>query len=133
ESFLKTIPDEQFGHAYAEGKWTIKEVVQHIIDTERVFSYRALRFARYDSTELPGYDQDDFALNSKANLRSKEDILNEYSTQRAASIAMFESFDAETLLGQGKASGSSISVRALGFILIGHENHHCQIIKDRYL
>ena len=132
-SFLESLSDEQFDFAYAEGKWTIKEVVQHIMDTERVFTYRALAFARIDKTALPGYDQDEYALTCKANNRSKYSLLKEYKALRLASVALFESFSDEMLVRIGNASNSDISVRAIGFILIGHENHHSQIIKERYL
>jgi uncharacterized damage-inducible protein DinB len=132
-SFLESLSDEQFDFAYAEGKWTIKEVVQHIIDTERVFTYRALAFARTDKTALPGYDQDEYALTCKANNRTKHSLLKEYKALRLASVALFESFSDDMLVRIGNASNSDISVRAIGFILIGHENHHSQIIKERYL
>jgi hypothetical protein len=132
-SFLESLSEEQFDFVYADGKWTIKEVVQHIIDTERVFTYRALVFARKDKTALPGYDQDEYALTCEANNRSKRSLLNEYKVLRLASVALFESFSEDMLVQIGNASNSDISVRAIGFILIGHENHHCQIIKERYL
>lgn len=132
-SFLGTLSEEQFDFAYADGKWTIKEVVQHIMDTERVFTYRALAFARKDKTALPGYDQDEYALTCEANNRSKHSLLQEYKAIRLASVALFESFSEDMLVQIGNASNSAISVRAIGFILIGHENHHCQIIKERYL
>lgn len=131
--FLNSIPKEKHEYCYAEGKWTIKELVQHIIDTERIFAYRALRIARQDKTPLPGFEQDDYVAHSKANIRSFESLLNEYKVVRQATIALFNNFDNEALLNIGTASNSPISVRALGFIIIGHENHHCQVIKERYL
>lgn len=131
--FFESIPEDKYDYAYAEGKWTIKEVIQHIIDTERIFSYRALSFARQDKTALPGYEQDDYAVTSRANQRTKNSLLIEYKALRSATVSLFESFSDEMLKGIGNASNSDISVRAIGFILIGHENHHCQVIKDRYL
>lgn len=132
-SFLESLSEEQFDYAYAEGKWTIKEVVQHIIDTERVFTYRALAFARKDNTALPGYDQDEYASTCEANTRSKDSLLKEYRALRLSTVALFESFSEDMLTQMGVASNSGISVRAIGFILIGHENHHYQILKERYL
>ena len=132
-SFYNGITEEKHDYSYAEGKWTIKDVLLHIIDTERIFTYRALRIARLDKTSLPGYEQDDFAITAKATKRSLESILDEYKAVRHASIALFKSFDAETLEQIGEASGSPISVRAIGYILTGHENHHNQVIKERYL
>ncbi|MFK7782922.1 DinB family protein [Psychroserpens sp.] len=132
-SFLESLSEDTYNYAYAEGKWTIKEVIQHIIDTERIFTFRALSFARKEKIALPGYEQDDYAITSYANRRTKQELLNEYKTLRIATVALFESFSNEMLLQIGNASNNEISVRAIGFILIGHENHHCQIIKERYL
>lgn len=132
-TFLESLPEEKYDFAYAEGKWTIKELVQHIIDTERIFTYRALSFARKEDVALPGYDENTYAVTSEANKRSKNSLLKEYKVLRLATIALFESFTDDMLCRIGNASDSDISVRALGFILIGHENHHCQILKERYL
>jgi uncharacterized damage-inducible protein DinB len=132
-SFFESISNQKFEFAYAEGKWTIKELVQHIIDTERVFTYRALAIARKDKTSLPGYDHDVYALSSQANKRSKQNLLNEYKSLRQATVLLFESFTDDMLLQMGNANTQAISVRALGFILMGHENHHSRIIKERYL
>ncbi|WP_323788986.1 DinB family protein [Psychroserpens sp.] len=132
-SFLESLTEEQFSYAYADDKWTIKELVQHIMDTERIFTYRALCFARKDKTPLPGYDQDKYANACEANIRTKESLLKEYKALRLATVSLFESFSDDMLLQFGNASQSDISVRALGFILIGHENHHCKVIKERYI
>lgn len=132
-SLLESIPEETYDFTYAEGKWTVKELVQHIIDTERVFTYRALSFARNEIEALPGYNENEYAAASNANKRSKQSLLKEYRVLRLATVALFESFTDDMLLRIGNASKSDVSVRALGFILIGHENHHCQIIKERYL
>ncbi|WP_435412738.1 DinB family protein [Psychroserpens mesophilus] len=132
-TFLESISDDKYDYAYAEGKWTIKELIQHIIDTERVFTFRALSFARKEKKALPGYDEDDYAVSSEANRRSKQDLLNELHVLRQATVALFESFSKDMLIQMGNASNNNISVRAIGFILIGHGNHHCKIIKERYL
>lgn len=131
--FFNNIPSEKYEFRYEVGKWTIKEMLLHCIDTERIFAYRALRVARQDQTPLPGFDQDAYAEPSKANNRSFESLLNEYKSVRAATISLFDSFDDDMLLAKGFASNSPISVRALGFIIMGHENHHCDVLKERYL
>ena len=130
---LKSVPKEKHDHRYAEGKWTIKEVVQHMLDGERVFSYRALRFARKDDTPLPGFDENLFAQTAKADKRNWNDMLEEFAALRKASEAMFASFDNEQLEQSGIASENSTYVLGIGYILAGHVNHHCQIIKERYL
>ncbi|MEH6536007.1 MAG: DinB family protein [Psychroserpens sp.] len=132
-AFLESIPEEKLEYRYAEGKWTIKEVIQHIIDTERVFTYRALCIARKDKTLFPGYDQDEYAGNSEANNRSRYSLMNEYKAVRLASIILFDSFSEDMLVRIGSASNSNLSPRAVAFITIGHENHHCEIVKERYL
>jgi uncharacterized damage-inducible protein DinB len=133
EAFLKSIPVHKQLFKYAPDKWTIKEVLVHIIDTERIFAYRALRIARQDFTALPGFDQDEYVLNSSANTRDFNDLISEYSSVRNATISLFNSFNEEDLRQKGTASNSPISVRALGFIFIGHQNHHKEIIEARYL
>jgi uncharacterized damage-inducible protein DinB len=132
-SFLKSISKEKLDYRYAEGKWTIKEIVQHLMDAERVFAYRALRIAREDKTPLPGFEQDDYILPSQANSRTMEDILNEYNAIRSSTVALFDTFSNKMLMALGTASNSSVSVRAIGFIIMGHEIHHCEVIKERYL
>ena len=132
-SLLKSIPPEKHDHRYAEGKWTIKEVVQHMIDAERVFAYRALRFARKDDTPLPGFDENLFAQTAKADRRNWNDLIEEFGALRQASEAMFTSFDDEQLESSGIANEHSNYVLGIGYILAGHVNHHCQVIKERYL
>jgi hypothetical protein len=131
--FLSSLTEEQLLYRYAEGKWNIKEIILHIIDTERVFSYRALRFARFDKTELPGYDENLFASNSKATDRSIRSLLEEYAVVRTATVALFSNFDPSVLENRGMANGFEMSVAALGFAALGHERHHLQIIEERYL
>jgi uncharacterized damage-inducible protein DinB len=130
---LNSIPAEKHEYRYADGKWTVKEVVQHMIDGERVFTYRALRFARKDDTPLPGFDENLFAQTAKADKRNWNDLIEEFSALRKASETMFASFDNEQLEAEGIASESSIYVLGIGYIVAGHVNHHCQIIRERYL
>jgi len=130
---LKNLNSEKQLFQYAEGKWTIKEIMQHIIDAERVFNYRALRFARNDTTVLSGFDENHYASNSNANTRDFIDLLEEFSLLRKSTILMYKNFTKDTLLLKGKASGEYISVRAMGFITSGHLLHHLHVIKSRYL
>lgn len=132
-TFFETVPDYKLEYRYDDGKWTIKEIIQHLMDAEVVFAYRALRFARNDKTELPGFDENFYAEMSSANKRTKADLLSNYKALRLFTISLFNSFEAQTLLNIGTASNSKMSVRALGFVIIGHETHHCKVIKDRYL
>jgi len=132
-AFFENISEEKMETAYANGKWTIKELLQHIIDTERIFSYRALRFARNDQTLLPGYEQDDYVQPSQANKQSKTDLLADFKNVRMATITLFKSFSKETLLKKGTASSYKTTVAAIGFINVGHANHHINIVKERYL
>ena len=131
--FLASIPEEKLTYRYAEGKWTVAEVLLHVLDTERVFQYRALRFARKDLTPLPGFDQDSYVPNSGANSRSIEQLIKEYKAIRESTISLFETFDKATLRLKGVASNSPMSVAAMGFILCGHQKHHRNIIRERYL
>ncbi|SNR15599.1 DinB family protein [Tenacibaculum jejuense] len=133
EAILRNIPSNKENHAYADGKWTIKELIQHLIDTERIFCYRALCFARNDKTDLPGFDQDLFVINSIAQDRDYKDLLDEMNLLRKGTIQLFKSFRQEDLLKIGSGSGSKISVRALGMVMAGHQKHHLQVIKERYL
>jgi len=131
--FFKQIPADKELYAYAEHKWTIRELLLHLIDTERIFSYRALRIARNDKTNLPGFDENDFARHSKANKRTLPELIEEFKTVRQATLSLFKSFDTEDYVKTGMASNSEISLRAIGFILAGHVIHHERIIKERYL
>ena len=133
ERFFSTIPKEKQEYCYAKGKWTPKEVLLHLIDTERVFMYRALQISRADHVDLQGFDQDEFASNSEANTRSMDNLLNEYRAVRQASVQFISSCSENTLKRMGKASNSPLSVRAAAYIVSGHEKHHCQFIKENYL
>jgi hypothetical protein len=125
--------DERALYSYAAGKWTLKEMLQHIIDTETIFTYRALCFSRKDNTPLPGFEQDDYVLNSRANKRPLANMLEDFKNQRAFMMGMFKSFDADQLSFIGSMSGVPTSTRALAFITAGHVFHHINIIKERYL
>ncbi len=132
-AFLNSIPEERWVFSYAEGKWNIKEIVQHLLDTERVFTYRALSFSRKETQALPGYDQDEYLEQSNANSRTKESLIEEYKSIRNATITLYKSFNSDMLMRIGTASGSPLSVRAAGYITAGHEKHHCKIIQEKYL
>ncbi|MEP0266445.1 DinB family protein [Dokdonia sp.] len=132
-SFFNTIPENKLDFRYEVGKWTPKEVLMHVIDTERIFSYRALRFARKDKVDLLGFDQDNFIPPSNADQRTMDSLVKEYQAVRSATIALFENFDDTMLKEVGMGSGSPMSVRAIGFITLGHEKHHVSLIEDRYL
>ena len=133
ERVLRNLPDSKHSYSYASGKWTLKELIQHVIDTERVFCYRALSFARNDQTALPGFDQDVFVDNDTANERDYYDLLDEMKVLRKSSIQLFKSFSKEALLRIGVASNNKMSVRALGYLFSGHQIHHINIVKERYL
>ncbi|MEH6680107.1 MAG: DinB family protein [Sediminicola sp.] len=132
-SFVKAIPTDRLLHAYAEGKWNILEVLVHVLDTERIFQYRALRFYRQDPTPLPGFDQDIYVPFSEAENRTKEGIIEEYGHIRDSTISLFRSFREGALLRTGMASGGIVSVGAIGFIISGHQQHHLNILQQRYL
>jgi hypothetical protein len=119
-------------HAYAPGKWTDKQVIGHVSDSERVFAYRALRFARGDETALPGFDQDTFMAGSNFQSRTMEDLLEELWSVRAATLSLAKSLPESALSKRGTASGSPVTVRALLYIIAGHERHHVGILKERY-
>lgn len=130
---LKEIPKDKRSYRYADSKWTIKEVLQHIIDAERIFAYRALCFARKDATALPSFEENDYAANCKAENRKWKDLVNEFEVVRQATIALFDSFDDEQLDTAGTASGKSNYVSGIGFTIAGHANHHANVIKEKYL
>ena len=132
-SFMERIPFEKLGYRYAERKWTIKDIIQHVIDAERIFSYRALRIGRGDKTPLAGFEENDYVPNAMANTKSLETLLAEFQFVRNSTLCLFKSFSEEQLTYLGTASNNSISVRAIGFIILGHQNHHLKIIKERYL
>jgi len=122
----------KWDYRYAEGKWSIREVWIHMIDTERIFAYRALRFGRGDQTPLPGFEQNDYLLSARAQERTIASIIHEYETVRDATITLFEYMPAEALDRIGTASGNKLSTRSLAFIIAGHERHHLNGLKGNY-
>jgi len=130
--FILSIPDEIHNYRYAEGKWTIREILVHIIDDERIYGYRALRFARNDKTELPGFEQDEYAVYSNANNRTIESILEEYESVRRSTISLFRNLPDEAFLRSGTANNNPVTVRALIYHIAGHELHHMNIIRRNY-
>lgn len=118
---------------YAPDKWTTKDILQHVCDTERIMSYRALRFARNDQTELKGFEQDLYAANAKARLRSFNDLITELKTVRQCTILLYNHFDEEMLLQKGICNNIEMNALAIGFMIIGHQIHHFRIIQERYL
>lgn len=131
--FIQNIPMDKFDYRYAEGKWNIKEIIQHVIDTERIFAYRALRISRNDQTPLPGFDENYYVNNTEASARSIQDLLAEFSAVRHSNLFLFKSFSEDQLKRMGIASNVGVSVRAIGFIMIGHQKHHLNIFQERYL
>jgi len=131
--FFSKIPEDKYEYAYDVGKWTIKEIVNHIIDGERVFQYRALRFARNDKTELSGFDEKTYTPEAKANQRDFQDLTDEFEQVRKSTISLFNSFTEEMLQRKGLANETEMSVLALGFVIAGHSKHHLNVIKERYL
>jgi hypothetical protein len=127
-SLLKRIGDR----TYAPGKWTIKDIFQHIIDNERIQSYRALRIARLDPTVLPGYDENTLANHSYASRRTVEDLWNELSQLRTTTEILYQSLEASTLLHTGICFNQEISALALGFVIVGHQTHHLMVIEEKY-
>ena len=133
EIFFRSISEEFSKKKYAEGKWTIKEVLQHIIDAERVFSYRAMCFARKEQAILPSFDENEYALNTNANNRDWNELIEEFVATRKSTEYLFNSFTDEALNTVGKASNYTITVTAVGFVTVGHVNHHIRIIQERYI
>ncbi|MFT2008984.1 DinB family protein [Pontibacter sp. 13R65] len=132
-NFMLELKEPQLNSRYQPGKWSIKEVLLHIVDTERIFAYRALRFSRQDKTPLAGFDQDLYVEPSKAASRTITSILNEYAAVRQATIELFKNLNEEALNQRGTASNNEISVRAIGYAILGHEIHHLRIIREKYL
>ena len=131
--FLENIPPDKYDYRYAEGKWTLNELLQHVIDAERIFCYRALCFARKDATPLPSFDENSYAENSKAQNRNWNDLVEEFKAVRKATEYLFSSFDKEQLDSSGVSNKNPNYVLGMGFITIGHSIHHKKIIEERYL
>jgi uncharacterized damage-inducible protein DinB len=133
EELISPLTEEKMNFRYAPGKWTIKDMMVHMSDTERIFVYRALRFSRGDETPLPGFEESEYAEHAHANDRDKEDILREYSLVRESSIAFIESLTDEDLNRKGTANGYPVTVRLIVNLIYGHHKHHLNILRERYL
>jgi len=132
-SLFSSLTEEQSKFAYAEGKWTLKEVLLHLSDTERVFQYRILAFARGERSELPGFDEESYAANSFANNRNLESLLEEYQLVRQSSQILLKTLNPTTLKNTGKANGNEISVETICQLIVGHNIHHLNVVEERYL
>lgn len=132
-TFLQQLTEEDLVYRYAPGKWSIKQMWQHIIDVERVLSYRALRYARKDETVLTGFDENKYAVVSNADYRNFKDIIREYAVVRDATLELFRSFTEAMFFHRGTAGKSNMTVRSVGYLILGHELHHIRTINERYL
>jgi hypothetical protein len=132
-ALLRTAPPDRADGAYAPGKWTLKEVVGHLIDVERVMSYRALRFSRNDATDLPGFEENAFVANSNFSRRTLSDLVDELEAVRVATVHLAKHIDADALMHHGTANNTVVTVRGLLYIIAGHELHHAALIRERYL
>jgi len=130
---IRSIAESRGGYRYAPDKWSIKEVLGHLADSERIFSYRALRIGRGDTTPLPGFEQDDYVKSGGFDARTLRDLADELAAVRQATLHLFAHLDPKALERRGTASGKPVSVRALAYIIAGHERHHVGILKSRYL
>ncbi|WRP05590.1 DinB family protein [Rossellomorea aquimaris] len=132
-NLLKDLSEETAQYQYAPGKWTIKEVIGHITDTERIMCYRLLSIARGEQEKLPGYNDDEYVRRGQFNRFSLSDLLNQQALVRQHTILLLSSMDEEALRQRGNANGSEVTARALGYIIAGHEVHHRRLIKNKYL
>ncbi len=133
DKFFDTISEEKAGYAYAEGKWTLKELLQHIIDAERIFAYRALSFARKETTSLPSFDENAYADNSYANERTWKSLVEELKAVRNTTEMLFRSFNTDMLSQSGIANNNPVTVNAIGYIIVGHLKHHKGIVETKYI
>lgn len=133
QNILNSFPEHKGDYSYAEGKWTVKQVIGHVMDTERVFTYRALCIARGEKQPLPGFEQDDYVNAGKFESRNLFDLIYELRLLRESNLLLFKSFDDDMLNRRGTASGYEVTVNALLFMIAGHMQHHLDIIRERYL
>jgi DinB superfamily len=133
KEFFSGISEEKSFYAYDEGKWTLKELLQHMIDTERIFNYRALCFARLEKASLPSFEEDDYAANSYANRRSWQEMVDEFFAVRQATELLFKSFTPAMLDHSGISNNKPGTVKSIGFTLVGHVYHHKKVMEERYL
>lgn len=132
-NYILSLPEETLNYRYAEGKWSIKEIIGHLIDCEIVFSYRALRFARKDKTPLPSFDENMYAKTNDAGNRDIMFLMREFDAIRNSTIHLFNSFDPNVLDEKGTANNLTMTPRSLGYAILGHEMHHLDVIKERYV
>jgi uncharacterized damage-inducible protein DinB len=132
-SAVASLPEEKLLYRYAPGKWSIKDIFNHVIDCERIYNYRALSIARGEKLPLPGFEENDYAREALADHRNIQEMVKEFQHVRSSTISLFTSFTEEMLLRKGFANGSPRSVRTLGYLAAGHELHHLNVIKERYL
>jgi uncharacterized damage-inducible protein DinB len=132
-SLLRNLPKERISYRYAPGKWSIPEIIVHIIDSERIFSYRMLCFSRGEKASLPGYEENDYAAESEASARPIESIIEEYTHVRNATISLLKSFSEKQFLRKGRANNNDSSVQIMAYMLAGHEIHHMNVIKEKYI
>ncbi|MCK6617340.1 MAG: DinB family protein [Cyclobacteriaceae bacterium] len=133
DKLIRSIPETKGEYRYAPGKWSVKELLCHMLDAERIFAYRALRFARNDQTELPGFDEQAYAPHANAHSRTLSQLADEFKRLRSSTVDLFESFTPDMLVRSGMANNNLISVINLGYVIAGHEVHHRNILIERYL
>lgn len=133
QTVLNSIPKDKDNYAYADGKWTVKQLIIHITDAERIFSYRALRFARGDEQQPLPFEEDDYAANCKAEKRTLNSVIEELMAVRKATTLLFETFDETDLLKPGNTASGRTTVNAIGYSICGHANHHIKVLQERYL
>lgn len=131
--FFQNIPEEKYDYFYSPRKWSVKEILQHLIDDERVFAYRALRFSRLDPTDLPGFDETFYIESASLDKVPFKDLLEEWSALRQSTIYFYKNLNPKFLERTGRANGQEFSVKSIGYILAGHTRHHIEIIKEKYL
>jgi DinB family protein len=132
-NLIRGLSESQGELRYAPGKWSVREVIGHLIDTERIFAYRAMRFARNDATPLPGFDENAFVANGGFGARSLADLADEFEYTRKSNVYLLKNLDADASLRRGLSNNNEISVRAIAYIIAGHELHHSEILRTRYL
>lgn len=132
ERLLGALSEARALHRYAPGKWSVKEIVGHLCDCERIYAYRALRFARGDETPLPGFEENDYVPAGRFDARPLAELLEEWRTVRASTLALYRGLDGEALLRRGLANGNLVSVRALAWMAVGHTQHHLRVLRERY-
>lgn len=130
--FLDAIPEDKLDYAYATGKWTVRQVLQHLTDAERIFAYRALSIARKDPNPLPGFDENEYAEVARVEHRDWMDMIEEFQMVRLASEHLFRSLNEDELQRKGMASNAPITVLSIGYIIVGHAMHHQRVMKERY-